>query len=127
VAVDQLQFDFMPQNSGDPATIAAAPTEGAFCRSMILEGARWDYESSCLADAEPMQLYGSVPIFLFKPIAKKKAADINAVYQCPLYYFPNRTGSPTRPSFQIWVEVKSGQYTPGFWVKRGTAFLLTTG
>lgn len=126
VAVDQLAFDFLVQNTGDPAQIPAAPKEGAYIRGLILEGAKWNIEGGHLEDAEPMQLFGSVPIILFKPMAKKKSADVTTVYQCPMYYYPNRTGAPTRPSFQIWVEVKTGEYPPGFWVKRGTAFLLTT-
>ena len=93
---------------------------------MILEGARWNTEGVCLEDAEPMQLYAPVPIILFKPIQKKKAASETAIYQCPLYFYPVRAGAPTRPSFVIYVEVKTGAEAPGFWVKRGTAMLLCT-
>ena len=94
-------------------------------RSLIIEGARWDYESMSLADADPMQLYSLMPIIMFKPIQKKKAAAAN-IYQCPLYTYPDRVGSPTRASFQIYVELLSGAYDPGFWIKRGTAMLLST-
>ena len=61
-----------------------------------------------------------------KPIQKKKAASETAIYQCPLYFYPVRAGAPTRPSFVIYVEVKTGAEAPGFWVKRGTAMLLCT-
>eukprot|EP00392_Amoebophrya_sp_AT5.2_P008787 g8815.t1 len=125
IAVDQLAFDFIVQPTPDESQITAAPKEGAYVRSLIIEGGRWDYESMALADAEPMALYSLMPIIMFKPIVKKKAAG-NDIYQCPLYAYPNRVGSPTRASFQIYVELKSGAYDPGFWIKRGTAMLLAT-
>jgi dynein heavy chain len=127
LAVDQLNFDFNPLQEYDRSVIPKAPVEGAYFDRFFLEGAKWNTEGSCLEDAEPMQLYASVPIILFKPIAKKKTASETAIYQCPLYFYPNRAGAPTRPSFMIWVEVKTGDETPGFWIKRGTAMLLCTG
>jgi len=127
LAVDQLNFDFMVQQEYDRTAIPKAPVEGAYFDRFLLEGAKWNTENVCLEDADPMQLYASVPIILFKPVAKKKAASETLIYQCPLYFYPNRAGAPTRPSFMIWVEVKTGDETPGFWVKRGTAMLLSTG
>lgn len=124
IAVDQLAFDFPVQPTMTDDNISGPPKEGSYVKDIILEGARWDLESMTLADAEPMMLFAPMPVILFKPITKKKFGD--GYYQCPLYVYPNRNGSPTRPSFQIYVEVKSGIYDSGFWVKRGTAMLLAT-
>ncbi|CAD7941177.1 unnamed protein product [Amoebophrya sp. A25] len=125
IAVDQLAFDFLAQPTPDPSQITQAPKEGAYVRSLIIEGAKWDYENMSLADAEPMQLFSGMPIIMFKPVVKKKAAG-GDIYQCPLYTYPDRVGSPTRASFQLYIELKSGAYDPGFWIKRGTAMLLST-
>jgi len=110
---------------GDENQIQGVAKEGAYVKSMLLEGATWDTENAALQDAEPMQLYSAFPILLFKPIQKKKAAG-DSIYQCPLYMYPVRTGTRERPSFVVWVELKSGEFTPSFWIKRGTAMLLAT-
>ncbi len=69
------------------------------------------------------ELFCPMPIVHFKPAENKKKAG-KAVYVCPLYMYPVRTGTRERPSFMIPVELKSGAQEPEFWVKRGTALLL---
>eukprot|EP00928_Gymnodinium_smaydae_P048232 TRINITY_DN3222_c2_g2_i2.p1 TRINITY_DN3222_c2_g2~~TRINITY_DN3222_c2_g2_i2.p1 ORF type:complete len:3935 (+),score=1014.18 TRINITY_DN3222_c2_g2_i2:1731-11807(+) len=123
ISVDALSFDFLVQGH-DESAITALPKEGAYVKNMVLEGARWDTNANALADAETMQLFSPFPIMHFKPVAKKKAAS-DSLYACPLYLYPIRTGTRERPSFMIWVDLKSGAYTPDFWVKRGTALLLS--
>ena len=46
-------------------------------------------------------------------------------YSCPLYMYPVRTGSRERPSFMIMVDLKGGVGDSDFWIKRGTALLLS--
>lgn len=123
--VDALSFDFIVQTA-EEAQITAMPKEGAYIKSMILEGAKWDTNSSALADADTMQLYSPMPIVHFKPVAKKKTST-DGIYLCPLYLYPVRTGTRERPSFMIWVELKSGQFDGALWTKRGTALLLSVG
>jgi len=123
VSVDALSFDFLVQ-AGDESSITALPKEGAFFKLMYLEGARWDYNSMALQDAETMQLFAPMPIIHFKPVAKKKNTT-EGFYSCPVYYYPTRTGSRERPSFMIWVDLKAGQHDSNFWIKRGTALLLS--
>lgn len=38
--------------------------------------------------------------------------------------YPVRTGTRERPSFMVFVDLKSGAVDSDFWVKRGTALLL---
>jgi len=38
---------------------------------------------------------------------------------------PLRTGSRERPSFMVMVDLKSGSCDSDFWIKRGTALLLS--
>lgn len=123
VSVDMLSFDFVVQ-SGDESSITALPKEGSYFKNMSLEGARWDHNAMALQDAETMQLFAPMPIIHFKPVAKKKNIT-EGIYSCPLYYYPIRTGSRERPSFMIWIDLKSGQHDSNFWIKRGAALLLS--
>jgi len=123
VSVDVLSFDFLVQ-AGDESTITQMPKEGSYFKMMSLEGAKWDYNIMALTDAETMQLFAAMPIIHFKPVAKKKNIT-DGIYQCPLYLYPIRTGSRERPSFMIWVDLKSGAHNGDYWIKRGTALLLS--
>jgi len=123
ISVDALSFDFLVM-VGDDSTITAMPKEGSYFKNMVLEGAKWDTNTQALADAETMQLFTPFPILHFKPVAKKKTIT-DGIYLCPLYLYPVRTGSRERPSFMIWVELKSGIGNADFWTKRGTALLLS--
>jgi dynein heavy chain, axonemal len=64
------------------------------------------------------------PIVHFKPAESKKKSS-KGMYVCPLYMYPVRTGTRERPSFMIPVDLKSGAVDGDFWVKRGTALLLS--
>eukprot|EP00933_Yihiella_yeosuensis_P070887 TRINITY_DN79051_c0_g1_i1.p1 TRINITY_DN79051_c0_g1~~TRINITY_DN79051_c0_g1_i1.p1 ORF type:complete len:1434 (-),score=383.71 TRINITY_DN79051_c0_g1_i1:142-4125(-) len=123
VSVDTLSFDFVPQTAEESA-ITALPKEGAYMKNMILEGAKWDTNGGCLADADTMMLFNPMPIIHFKPVVRKKTVT-DGIYQCPLYLYPIRTGSRERPSFMTWVDLKSGSFTADQWTKRGTALLLS--
>lgn len=70
-----------------------------------------------------MELIVPMPIMHFKPVVSKKKPT-KGVYMCPLYLYPIRTGSRERPSFLLYVTLKSGAIPPDHWVKRGTALLL---
>ena len=70
-----------------------------------------------------MELIVNMPIILMKPTDSKKK-NPKGVYQCPLYMYPVRTGSRERPSFMVFVDLKSGSCDSDFWIKRGTALLL---
>ena len=75
-----------------------------------------------LMEPEPMQLYSPMPLIHFKPAAHAKKKSTEGYYQCPLYYYPHRTGSRERPSFMIWVDLKSGPNDANFWIIRGMAW-----
>jgi dynein heavy chain, axonemal len=46
------------------------------------------------------------------------------IYECPAYYYSVRVGTPKFGSYVLTVDLKRGQHTADFWVKRGTALLL---
>jgi len=124
VSIDTLAWDFVVINL-EEKDIMQPPKEGAYVKGLFLEGAGWNYEQSCLAEPEPMELIYSMPVIQFKPVETRSRGSKRGFYQCPLYMYPLRTGSRERPSYMITVDLKSGPNTePEHWVKRGTALLL---
>ena len=123
IPIDTLSFDFavMTQEEKD---IREQPKEGVYIKDMFLEGAGWDLDNLCLCDPNPMELIVNMPIMHFRPTDSKKKKD-KGVYQTPLYMYPVRTGSRERPSFMIFVDLKGGDGDSDFWIKRGTALLLS--
>ncbi|CEL98551.1 unnamed protein product [Vitrella brassicaformis CCMP3155] len=124
ISIDALSFDFVVQATSDEGQVHQPPKEGAMVKRMILEGAKWDYNAGHLSEPEPMELFADMPIVHFRPVAKKKGPS-DDMYGCPLYLYPIRTGTRERPSFMITVDLKSGSRDPSYWVKRGTALLLS--
>ena len=82
-------------------------------------------QAGTLADALPMKLVSDMPAIHFKPAEVKRKAP-KGMYTCPVYLYPIRTGSRERPSFMVAVNLKAGDYDANFWIKRGTAMLLST-
>ena len=129
VSIDSLSWDF-PVLLDDPATVKTHVKEGALVYGMFLEGARWNRDEGCLADAHPLELIADMPMVHFKPVegadSAKKKKKKRDMYTCPLYLYPIRTGTRERPSFMIAVELRGGGLKPEYWTKRATALLLAT-
>jgi len=123
VPIDNLSWEFTVMQQ-DEASIQSAPKDGAYIRGLFLENARWNSSDGCLAEPLPMELFSPLPIIHFKPVEARKKGS-KGVYSCPLYMYPVRTGTRERPSFMINVDLKSGAHDADFWVKRGTALLLS--
>ncbi|XP_034934334.1 dynein heavy chain 2, axonemal [Chelonus insularis] len=123
ISIDSLTWEFNIFTKTE-ATIVEEPTDGVYIRSIFLEGARWDWKNGILIEPTPMQLICDMPVIHFLPCeqSKKKSKEI---YACPCYYYPLRSGTQHRPSFVVAVDLKSGHESPNFWVKRGTALLLS--
>lgn len=72
-----------------------------------------------------MELFVTMPVILFKPILKRNKALPNN-YECPCYYYPIRKGTVERDSFMFKIDLKmSPEQTQEYWIKRGTAILLS--
>jgi len=123
-SIDALRWDFIVLNQ-DEDTITQPPPDGVYVRGLFLEGARWDYDAGCLEEPFSMQLYCPMPLIHFKPV-DSKAKLSRSTYSCPLYMYPIRVGSRERPSYMISIDLKPGAREPDYWVKRGTALLLST-
>ena len=125
VSIDTLMWDF-PITNIEEKDITQRAKEGAFVKGLFLEGAGWNYDSSCICEPEPMELIYHMPIIHFKPVEAKKT-KAKGMYACPLYLYPLRTGSRERPSWMLNIDIKSGNGDPELWTKRGTAMLLALG
>jgi len=117
VAVDSLQWEFIV----DPATVQP---DTIVVRGMTLEGASWDVKNGCLCEPRTGELSTNMPPILFRAIEGKKKSTTKATYNCPVYYYPVRSGTRERPSFVIAVDLKTGSLDSEFFVKRGTALTL---
>ncbi|XP_039997326.1 dynein heavy chain 2, axonemal [Xiphias gladius] len=123
ISVDTLSWEFIV-STVDDSNLLYPPKDGVFVRGLYLEGAGWDKKNSCLVEAEPMQMVCPIPTIHFKPVENRKKMG-KGMYLCPCYYFPVRSGSAGRASFVVGVELKSGAVTPDYWIKRGTALLMS--
>ena len=54
-------------------------------RGLFLEGAGWDKKSSCLIEADPMQLVCGMPTIHFKPVEGKRRSAKGIVSLCLVY------------------------------------------
>lgn len=118
--IDELSWDFFVFIEDDAAAARIVREGGGvYVRNLFLEGAGWLRKLQCLQDPQPMELISPMPVIHFKPVENLKKKT-RGVYQCPAYYYPQRAGS-----FIIAVDLKSGNEKADYWIKRGTALLLS--
>ncbi|ESP04959.1 hypothetical protein LOTGIDRAFT_184938 [Lottia gigantea] len=123
VSIDSLSWEFTVMTV-DESNFVKGPMDGVLVKGLFLQGAGWDMKNTCLIEANPMQLVCPMPVIHFKPVENKKKSS-KGTYMCPCYYYPNRTGTSSRPSFVVSVELKCGEKTADHWTKRGTALLMS--
>uniref|UniRef100_A0A0X3PBI3 Dynein heavy chain 2 n=1 Tax=Schistocephalus solidus TaxID=70667 RepID=A0A0X3PBI3_SCHSO len=123
ISVDSLSWDFNVLTIAE-SNIPNPPKDGVYIRALFLEGAGWDMKNSNLIEAQPMMLVSSMPVIHFRPVENKKKVA-KSVYVCPCYYYQNRSGAAGKPSFMIGVELKTGEFPPDHWIKRGTALIMS--
>jgi len=71
-----------------------------------------------------MELQVLMPVIHFKPISKRSKPPQN-VYECPCYYYPIREGTIDKDSFMLKIDLKTGDQAQEYWIKRGTALLMS--
>lgn len=118
--IDELSWDFYVFVEEDSAAARIIREGGGvYVRGMFLEGAGWLRKNQCLCEPLPMELVSPMPVIHFKPVEQLKKKT-KGIYPCPTYYYPQRSGS-----FVIAVDLKSGNEKADYWIKRGTALLLS--
>lgn len=122
-SIDKLEFDFIPI-AKPMKDITEPPKDGAYISGLYLEGAKWNFEKMTLMEPEVMELTVLMPVIQFKPIQKRVKPPAN-VYECPCYYYPIRQGTVDKDSFMIKVDLKLGEQPAEYWIKRGTALVMS--
>ncbi|KAL9923028.1 dynein heavy chain 2, axonemal kl-2 [Glossina fuscipes fuscipes] len=118
--IDELGWDFYVFVEEDAAAARIVREGGGvYVRSLYLEGAGWLRKGQCLCDPSPMELVTPMPVIHFRPVEQLKKRA-RGVYACPSYYYPQRAGS-----YVIAVDLKAGTEKADYWIKRGTALLLS--
>lgn len=126
LAVDSLKFDFvfLPSDGSLPPI-----KDGAYIHKLFLEGGKWDFASGRLVDSDPMILNYPMPVVHFRPVDKStKPSPKASYYNCPCYFYPVREGTVEKPSFVMAMPLPFSpkeRVDEAFWVKRGTAILLS--
>ena len=126
VPIDSIKLDF--EFLEDETKVPKLNVDGAFIRGMFLEGAKWNNIKSVLNDADPMQLHYKMPIVHIKTVEKiQKASAKIGFYESPVYICPDRSGTINMSSylFSINLPFENKEYQESFWIKRGTAVLLS--
>lgn len=119
IPIDVLTWEFNVSQIDDSLLTEQPHEGGVYIRGLYLEGAGWRLRQQFLEEPKPMQLVSGMPTIHFRPIEPTRRKP-KGFYQCPCYYYPIRTGS-----FVIAVDLKSGFESSDFWIKRGTALLLS--
>eukprot|EP01022_Parablepharisma_sp_SALTPOND_P028499 TRINITY_DN71064_c2_g1_i1.p1 TRINITY_DN71064_c2_g1~~TRINITY_DN71064_c2_g1_i1.p1 ORF type:complete len:4083 (+),score=665.19 TRINITY_DN71064_c2_g1_i1:2435-14683(+) len=84
IAIDKLAFEFIIMDDKKPEDIKEKPKDGCYVYGMLLEGARWNYDTHLLDDSLPKELYTDVPLiwFLPKDASKDEGNVKEVILQC---------------------------------------------
>ncbi|XP_051176804.1 dynein axonemal heavy chain 2 [Leptopilina boulardi] len=123
ISIDSLSWEFQVFTEDDNLIIEP-PENGIYVRTIYLEGAGWDKENGTLVEPAPMSLVCNMPVIHFRPVEQVKK-KVKGIYNCPCYYYPQRSGDQGRPAYIVTVDLNSGPEGSDHWIKRGTALLLS--
>ncbi|CAF1186132.1 unnamed protein product [Adineta steineri] len=97
--------------------LGGAPREGAYIWGLYLEGARWDTQTSQLAEAKLKEITSQMPVIFVKAIPIDRM-DTKGMYECPVYKIK------TRGAHFVWTFYLKTKERPSKWVLGGVALLL---
>lgn len=124
IAIDKLAFAFEFLEAEAAEEIEEAPEDGVLIAGLYMDGARWDRESSVMADQHTKVMYDNMPVLHFKP--QTSFVPDPDDYSCPLYKTSLRAGvlstTGLSTNFVLHVAVPSKE-APAVWVARAAAML----
>ncbi|CAF0714705.1 unnamed protein product [Brachionus calyciflorus] len=97
--------------------LGGAPREGAYVFGLYMEGARWDTQTSQIAESKLKELTPLMPVIFIKAIPVDRRETKN-IYECPVY--KTKTRGPTF----VWTFNLKTKEKPAKWVLGGVALLL---
>jgi dynein heavy chain len=127
VAIDDVSFDF---EFIDPAKLGEKPAKpeiGAYVRGLYLEGARWDFTNSRLAESNPKVLFTQAPVIWLKPCRQDELRTTDS-YVCPVYRTTARRGTLSTTghstNFVLAIRLPTNE-PPVHWTRRGVALICS--
>ena len=131
IPIDTLAFDFdFFEEPTEPERLDerySEPEDGCYIYGLYLEGCRWDFGESRLAESLPKVLTTLAPIIWFKPVKQEEAKEFQH-YKCPVYKTSERKGtlSTTGHSTNFVMNVNmTSDHEESHWVKRGVAMICS--
>ncbi|PVD38440.1 hypothetical protein C0Q70_01055 [Pomacea canaliculata] len=64
--------------------MAGAPREGAYVHGLYMDGARWDLQTSMIAESRLKELTPLMPVIFIRAIPVDRQ-DLRNIYDCPVY------------------------------------------
>ncbi|CAI9725627.1 dynein heavy chain 3, axonemal-like isoform X1 [Octopus vulgaris] len=89
IPIDQISFEF--EVTSVEKQMTENPENGAYINGLFLEGARWNRNSSLIAESLPKILFDPLPVIWLKPNDIEKFTPVPS-YSCPVYKTTARRG-----------------------------------
>ncbi|XP_029639148.1 dynein heavy chain 3, axonemal-like isoform X2 [Octopus sinensis] len=89
IPIDQISFEF--EVTPVEKQMTENPENGAYINGLFLEGARWNRNSSLIAESLPKILFDPLPVIWLKPNDIEKFTPVPS-YSCPVYKTTARRG-----------------------------------
>ena len=109
-----LQCDVTKKTRED---MSGPPREGAYVHGLFMEGARWDPQTACIAEARLKELQPAMPVIFIRAIPVDRQ-DLRNIYPCPVYKTKYR--GPT----YVWTFNLRSKEREQRWILAGVALLL---
>jgi len=127
IAIDTLNWAFEVKRIETSEDVKGPPDNGLLITGLYMDGAAFDTENLCMAEAAPATNWQMLPIILFLPVANHKVDPEK--YACPLYKTSTRSGqlSTTGMSTNYVLNVElpcPEDGPPSKWVLQGTGMVV---
>jgi dynein heavy chain len=127
VPIDRVNFDYNIQDKITHEDIKEAPEAGCMIYGLFLEGCKWDYNKSALAESDPKKLFVDLPLMHLMPIVDRKKPE-DGIYMTPMYRVLSRTGTLSTTghstNFVIMLELSSKE-DQDKWILAGVACMCS--
>ena len=97
--------------------IDEAARDGAYICGLNLESARWNINGGCLDEAEPREMYSTLPVVNCKTILRSKM-EKKGIYMCPVYQTQQRG-----PTFVFTAPLRTKE-DPAKWTLAGVVIIM---
>lgn len=127
VPIDRVNFDYNMLDKITHEDIKEAPADGCMIYGLFLEGCKWDYDNSALAESDPKKLFVDLPLMHLTPIVDRKKPE-DGIYMTPMYRVLSRTGTLSTTghstNFVIMLELSSKE-DQDKWILAGVACMCS--